>query len=271
MAGLILCRSKYADRPYYISNMSINIYSLEELCYYLYNNIYLIGTDLFDEGLVAYIDRELGEKELASQLEFLISQNAGLSELVMTVLRYVDYYSEEEINGLLVIIDELDTQNVSERLKARADNFLSNKRYSSAIHNYESIIYGRRDASLGDDFYGNVWHNMGVAYAEMFAFYDAEKCFEKAYMLNHRDESSKAALAAGCLQKGRTVGDSGNELMYVTYREIETLMDHAPEEAGYKRVKNAFNLKDEGMTNEYYAAVDGIIDNWKLDYRNYIK
>ena len=32
MAGVILSRSKYAEKPYYITNMSINIYSLEELC-----------------------------------------------------------------------------------------------------------------------------------------------------------------------------------------------------------------------------------------------
>ena len=54
MAGVILSRSKYAEKPYYITNMSINIYSLEELCYYIYNNIYLIGTDLVFEWQVAF-------------------------------------------------------------------------------------------------------------------------------------------------------------------------------------------------------------------------
>ena len=58
MAGVILSRSKYSDKPYYISNMSINIYSMEELCYYIYNNIYLIGTDLLEPGLISYIDTE---------------------------------------------------------------------------------------------------------------------------------------------------------------------------------------------------------------------
>ena len=125
MAGLIWCKGKYSTRPYYISNMAVNIYSMEELSYYIYNNIYLIGTDLFDTGLIDFIDRELGEKELAEELEFLSSQNAGLAEMVITVLRHVDYYSEEEISELRKVIDMLDTQNALERLKLRADNFLS--------------------------------------------------------------------------------------------------------------------------------------------------
>lgn len=270
MAGLILCRTRYAQRPYYISNMGVNIYSLEELCYYIYNNIYLIGTDLFDEGLTDYISGELGEKELAEQLEFLITENAGLSELVMTVLRYVDYYSEEEIDALAGTIESLDTQNASERLKLRADNFLSNKRYSNAVHNYEIIVYGQKDINLSDDFYGNVWHNMGVTYAGMFEFGDAVQCFKRAYALNGNDESLKASFAAEYLSGRKRPAESEDEQSYAAYREIETIMDHAPEEAGYEAVKKAFELRDNGQADEYNAAVNDIIDNWKFEYRNYI-
>ena len=270
MAGLILCRTRYAQRPYYISNMGVNIYSLEELCYYIYNNIYLIGTDLFDEGLTDYISGELGEKELAEQLEFLITENAGLSELVMTVLRYVDYYSEEEIDALAGTIESLDTQNASERLKLRADNFLSNKRYSNAVHNYEIIVYGQKDINLSDDFYGNVWHKMGVAYAGMIEFGDAVQCFKRAYALNGNDESLKASFAAEYLSGRKRPADSEDEQSYAAYREIETIMDHAPEEAGYEAVKKAFELRDNGQADEYNAAVNDIIDNWKFEYRNYI-
>lgn len=271
MAGFILCRTKYADKPYYISNMAINIYSLEELCYYIYNNIYLIGTDLISPELISYIDRELEEKELAEQLSFLTEQNAGLSELVITVLRYVDYYSENEIAALKTVIEQLDTQNASERLKARADNFLNNKRYSSAIRNYELIVYSKRDNTLNDIFYGSVWHNMGVAYARMFSFYDAEICFKTAYELNRDDESQKAAMAAAYLYRGGEDKGCDDEMMYVTGREIETIMDHAVYSREYESVKKAFELKSEGQIKEYYDALDNLIGRWKAEYRNYIK
>lgn len=271
MSGFILCRSKYAGKPYYISNIAINIYSMEELCYYIYNNIYLIGTDLVDGGLIRYIGNELGETELAGQLEFLVSQNTGLSELVITILRYVDYYSEEEIAELKSVIDKLDTQNMQQRLKSRADNFLNNRRYESAIHNYESIVYAKKDITLSDEFYGNVWHNMGVAHAFLFSFAEAQECFRTAYELNQNEESLKSYKAAVVMENGSYGTDDNDEMMFVISKEIETLMDHAPEGMEYREIKAAFELKEENKIAEYYNAVDELVQRWKSEYRNYIK
>ena len=269
MAGLILCSGKNSKRPYYIANMSVNIYSMEELCYYIYNNIYLIGTDLFDTGLIDFIGKDLGEKDLAEELEFLISQNAGLSEMVIAVLRHVDYYSEDEIAQLQQSIEKLDTQNAFERLKLRADNFLANKRYASAVKNYEAIVYGRHDDSLNDIFYGSVWHNMGVAYGRMYAFDEAQRCFEKAYQLNGLDESACSMAAARKLAGNNDADD--DEQFYVASREIETIMDHAPEDVEYEPVANAIKLMNEGKKTEAYSQFDTIVEDWKSDYRNYIR
>ena len=270
MAGLILCRSKYAQKPYYIGNMGININSLEELCYYIYHNIYLVGQDLIDEGLIGYIERDLEEPELARQLTFLNHQNAGFAELVTTILRYVDFYSDEEIEALSETIDLLDRQNALERLKSRADSFLENRRYNSAIRNYEMIVYGKHDSTLSMDFYGNVWHNMGVAYARMFSYKEAASCFESAYSMNENEASKQAAVAAFVLSD-RYVPEEGDEEQYVASKEIETLRAHVEEERAYQPVREAFELRAEGKLTEYHDAIDRLIENWKLDYKNYMK
>ena len=232
MAGVILSRSKYAEKPYYITNMSINIYSLEELCYYIYNNIYLIGTDLVDDGLISYIDNEIEE--------------------------------------LKEIIDGLDKQNAKELRQLRADNFLNSRRYDSAIRNYELIVYGRKDESLPVDFYGNVWHNMGIAYVRMFFFREAEVCFKTAYEINKNISSLKSSVVA------KVLGANGNmefddEMSYVTAKEVETIMDHIDEEVSYVPLLNAIKLREEGRMTEYNDAVNEVIDNWKNEYRNYMK
>lgn len=271
MAGVILSRSKYAEKPYYLSNMSINIYSMEELCYYIYNNIYLIGTDVIDEGLISYIKIELGEADLAEQLEFLNSQNAGLAEIIMVILGYVDYYTKEEIEELKEIINKLDTQNAAERLKLRADNFLNSKRYNSAIRNYELIVYNKRDMTLPISFYGNVWHNMGVAYGRLFHYKDAEICFKTAYELNKDENSLKSSIVAACLERGVDITEDTDELTYVTCSEVEMIMDHINEECEYAKIAEAFSLKEDGRISEYHEALNQIVINWKSEYRNYMK
>ena len=51
MGELILCSHPIAAMPYYIDNISLNVYSLEELCYYIENHLYLIEADFMSEEL----------------------------------------------------------------------------------------------------------------------------------------------------------------------------------------------------------------------------
>ena len=46
-----LCQVRTAQTPYYIENISTSIYSLEELCWYFYNNMYLIDETIVNEKL----------------------------------------------------------------------------------------------------------------------------------------------------------------------------------------------------------------------------
>ena len=55
MSGYILCQIKKAERPYFIENISTNIYSIEELCYYFCNNLYLIDYTIVNERLCRWI------------------------------------------------------------------------------------------------------------------------------------------------------------------------------------------------------------------------
>ena len=49
MSGYILCQVRKAEKPFFIENISTNIYSIEELCYYFYNNLYLIDSSLINQ------------------------------------------------------------------------------------------------------------------------------------------------------------------------------------------------------------------------------
>ena len=55
MGTLLLCSHGLASAPYYLESMALNIYSIEELCYYLKQNIDLVEPSFMDEELIDWI------------------------------------------------------------------------------------------------------------------------------------------------------------------------------------------------------------------------
>ena len=86
MSGYILCQTKKAERPYYIENISMNIYSIEELCYYLYHNLYLADHTIFNEELCSWIRDELELPHLAAKLKQNLERNVSIEDMVYPIL-----------------------------------------------------------------------------------------------------------------------------------------------------------------------------------------
>ena len=57
MSGLMLTQTQ-SDVPYFIKEIGKNVYSIEELSYYLYNHLYLVDEDFFGDDLIEYIGEE---------------------------------------------------------------------------------------------------------------------------------------------------------------------------------------------------------------------
>ena len=60
MGELILCKQSIAANPYFIEDGALNIYSLEELSYYIVHNVYLLNTEFASKELCRWIGGELG-------------------------------------------------------------------------------------------------------------------------------------------------------------------------------------------------------------------
>lgn len=272
MAGIILCRTKVAQNPFFISNMGINIYSMEELCYYIYNNIYLIGIDLVDEELIKFIGEELGESGLAQRLTYLKKAKAGLAELVITILKYVDYYDSAEIEQVKETLESINTRNVYERLKMRADTLLENKKYVSAIKNYEKIIEGEKDPVLPGIFYAKVYHNLGCAYGNMFLYDKARANFQRAYEIGQHEESKKCLIAAKLLDENyreASLDNENDEETFVFSREIETVLDDSMTCPDCVALNQLEVKRNSGNGELYYEQLGEMIDGLKKKYAKY--
>ena len=68
----ILCEGKAAVKPYKMPVTGQRVYSLEELCYYIYNNIYTISEDLFQESLAEWLRDETEHPVLAKKIQGML-------------------------------------------------------------------------------------------------------------------------------------------------------------------------------------------------------
>ena len=99
MSGYILCQTKKAQRPYFIENISMNIYSIEELCYYLYHNLYLADHTVFNEELCNWLRDELELVHLAAKLKQNLERNVSVEEMIYPVFKEINYLTYEEMKG----------------------------------------------------------------------------------------------------------------------------------------------------------------------------
>ncbi len=198
MGELLLCSRELALVPYYIENISTNVYSLEELCYYLTEYIDLVEVSFMDEELIQWIGTALQMEELSEKLEQLKAQGM-FSEFVCAVASGCNYCTEEEILCMQDKLTVFEHKSEVECKKIRADRLLQTKRYHSSISAYKKLL--EHPQAYGA-FAGDIYHNMGTAYAGLFLFEDAAACYGKAYERNKNPLSKKQRRSALQLAAG---------------------------------------------------------------------
>ena len=104
MGSLILCHNKRARQPYEIARIHMRIYTIEELCYYICNNLYLIDYTMVNRQLCNWIDRELELPKLAERLRDELRQNCTMEQFVLTILRESTIYATGDINKIQGIL-----------------------------------------------------------------------------------------------------------------------------------------------------------------------
>lgn len=181
MSGYRLCQTKMAERPYYIENISTNIYSLEELCYYLQNNLYLLDDTIINEELCDWIREELGLKQLYLRLYKVLDGGTSLADFLLPIFREIHYLTHDEFRVLNQKLIKLGHEPEVIRQKMKGDYLVENKKYINGIRVYKAAISKAREDKLGKQFTGEIYHNMGCAHMRMFQYEEALECFRTAY------------------------------------------------------------------------------------------
>lgn len=189
----MLC-TNHTEKPFFIKEINKNIYSIEELSYYLYKYLYLVDDNFFSDGLIDYLEHELGQATIASGLRQIIANKGELGEKIAYVIKNSGYFTEKEAEKLENHLVMLCSKTTAERIKAKADILMDTEKYNMAINYYSSILNKAINNELPERFYGDVYNNLGVAYARLFEYEQAAAAFRCAYRLNKSTESLESVL-----------------------------------------------------------------------------
>ena len=194
MSGYILCQTKKAENPYFIENIGLNIYSIEELCYYFSTDLPLLDHTILNRQLVQWLWQELNLKTLAQKLAPLPDREFSVGEFIFPVLKEINYLNQQEFRRLEEALKKLEQEPAPVRAKRKGDALMAHKKYTKAIKAYEKILRKDEKGRMGIQLAGNIYHNMGCAYARLFQMDEACACFRKAYEILHTKDALMTCL-----------------------------------------------------------------------------
>lgn len=275
MSGLILC-SKKSDTPYRIADADINIYSIEELAYYLYNNAYFVDESFFCEGLVEYIEKELFLPKIAQKLKFAIGQKGNFTELVMIIVNSSMYYEEADMKRFEKELRGISSKGMLERMKARADMLLENGKLGSAKKTYLDILHNNMYQKPEQDFYAEVHVGLGRIFSRMYYFKEALEEFQKAYELKESESILQKMIYAELLygymnEEEVDLSDAlekNSELVETCREDMKSLLEQIQNSSEYEKLSEVFIYDGRRNLDDYYENVQNILDEWKCAYRN---
>lgn len=195
MSGYILCQVKKAEKPFYIENISTNIYSIEELCYYLYNNLYLVDGSVINDKLCTWLEEELDLPKLAAKLKPFTGKDAGLEEVLYPIFKEINYLAYEELKTLNGRIETRNRETPELREKRKGDALMENRMYVNAIRVYQNLLE-KESGEITGEMRERILHNQGCAYSYLFQMDKALDCFWKAWKETGSEKALKSYLLA---------------------------------------------------------------------------
>lgn len=274
MGELLFCHESIAALPYYIEGMGINIYSMEELSYYIMNYTYLLDTGFMCEELCTWISSEMKAYKLAEHLRDEMRGNRRLSEFVLAILEQSGYCSVKEKQQIVLMLRQMEEKSDFECNKLRTDGLMERGKYLSCIYEYKRLLDSEDCKEQPSELVGNIWHNLGTAYAKLFLFEQALKAYEKAVTLNGAKESKKACLFCyRCLhdEQGFIRKSIEYKLDDMSVQEIRNELSMASRSEELirfeERMEQMAELSVKGQSQGVRQELLEIVQEWKEAYR----
>lgn len=278
-AAAMVCVGDYAREPYVIPKLGVRVYCMEELCYCLKENAFLLDGSVMNEELLAFIKKDCGLPELSQALHPLVRQQGALSDFVCRILIGVGLYDPETVSRVEETLKAGSGLSDYEKHKLQTDHLAEQKRYEEALKSYDRLLERIRENQEMEvpalqALTADILHNKGVIHARQMLYGQAAECFFQAWKTGGGQQDYFADyLAAGRMQlpeRDYVALAAEYPEQYQASLELERMLE-ATEQAWretpeYKRLARLRAVRVGGEA-VYCEEADRILQTLKNDYR----
>ena len=253
MGNYILCRRALSKFPFYIESVCLNVYSIEELCFFLKNNPALAYDVISSPALAQWLCEECAIKGVVKEFAALPTDESKASKRLMWIFEKSKYFTENELRILRVNAEKFDLMDSFIKRRKKADALIKCGKYKRGIECYESLLDDEsvQDSSLCADIY----YNMGAALERLFQSSRALECFAKAYECENTTENLKAYLKAAYFDGGEDKFALEAGRLGANEQVVSSVLDEVRAASVCDFPENVSSLADEWVRT-YHMNVD---------------
>lgn len=166
MGRVYLCLGQNAELPYYFEKAKVHIWNIEELCYFIRENAWIMEPELLTKELIDWVAQQCGLPKLAVLLNDSLKEEDCVTAFAACLFSYTGYCPQEQALQVQKILQTNAGNSETDRAKARGDYFLESGKYFRALQEYEPLM--KQLTGAKPEIVGSVYHNAGCAYAGLF-------------------------------------------------------------------------------------------------------
>lgn len=274
MSYVVFCKGKTAKKPYWIEDLKLYLYSMEELCYYIYSNVLLCDRELVKPGLALWIKDECGLPDLYASIDVVLHKDPRPERVAAQIFAYMDYLGKQEREAVCGKIKKAAALGINERKKSRGDMFYLGGKYGEAINTYKDLLL--KEAFDDEKMQHSLLYNIGCCYGNMLYYDIAYEWFMKAAAMElDKGGDMKAALFCKAMvldgkEWEKFLGEHKEFSAFAASMENERgqLLEQWGKEALAKELER-LKRGPKGREKEYYVRLTELVEEWKRGIHEY--
>lgn len=190
MGRYLLCEGNN-KKPYLIRELDLRLYSPEELCYYINQNIAILDNDFLNEELYSYIEEVCEMPDTVRRMRQVAGQGKNTLDALYLFLKDVCYYNDGECNLFLQKLRKREKMPADQIRLQKAALFTEKGRYEEALKQYERILQARPAHTKEVRIYTDLYEYAGCLAMQMGQFHRGMQLFRQGWLFSGSEELGK--------------------------------------------------------------------------------